>query len=362
MLIGIDANEANVVTRVGSNQFAFQILNSIYKLDKKNSYLIYLKSKPLKDLPKERSNWQYKVIKPGIFWTQWRLPISLYLDKSQPKVFLTLGHYAPRFSPIPTVISIMDLAFLRYQKSFRKKDLKKLENWTKYSIKKASHILTISNSSKKDIKSFYQVSDKKITVIYPDIIKRPSNLNPKKPAFNFKYLLYLGTLQPRKNLDNLIKAFHSLSATHPKLKLVLAGKKGWLYQSLFNLVDKLNIKDKVIFTGFVESKDISQLIKSATLFILPSFFEGFGIPVLEAMSLGTPVLVSKNSSLPEIVGDHGYYIEPPFSAKEIEKGIITALSDSKNQAQKTIKAKQRSKQFSWDKSATKILEVLNEFN
>ena len=93
---------------------------------------------------------------------------------------------------------------------------------------------------------------------------------------------------------------------------------------------------------------------------MPSLFEGFGIPVLEAMSLGTPVLVSNNSSLPEIVGDHGYYIKSPFGQKEIEKGIITALSDNKNRHQKIKKAKAKSLEFSWDKSANKILEVLNE--
>ena len=359
MLIGIDANEANVKDRVGSNQFAYQILRSLHKLDKENSYRVYLKDIPQKDLPPENSKWQYQVIKPGFFWTQWRLPLSLFINKPRPKIFLTLGHYAPRFSPIPSIISIMDLAFLRYKDSFKPKDLKKLTSWTKYSSKKAAHIFTISESSKNDIRHFYKIPNSKISVIYPAITSITTKTS--KPLFN-NYLLYLGTLQPRKNLDNLIKAFSHVSLKYPNLKLILAGKKGWMYQSLFDLVQDLNLTKKVIFTGYVKPVDIQKLIKSARLFILPSFFEGFGIPVLEAMSLRVPVLVANNSSLPEIVGGCGYYIKTPFGQKQIETGIITALSDNKDQVDKILAAKEKSLEFSWDKSANKILEVINDFN
>lgn len=363
MLIGIDANEANILNRVGSNQFAFQILKSIYQLDTKNSYLIYLKTKPQKDLPPTRFGWTYKVLKPGKLWTRWRLPLSLYLDKPRPKIFLTLGHYAPRFSPVPTMIAIMDLAFLKFKDRFKKKDLHQLTSWTKDSAKKAHHIFTISKSSKKDIQKFYQVNHSRITVIYPAItITNQSIKNNKKFRFNYDYLLYFGTLQPRKNLENLIIAFKYISPKHPQLKLILAGKKGWLYQSLFTLVESLNLQEKVIFTGFIKAEDSQKLIQSAKLFILPSFYEGFGIPVLEAMTLGTPVLVAHNSSLPEIVGDSGFYINHPFDHKQIEKGIITALSNDKEKNQKIIKAKTKALEFSWDKSAKKILEVLNEIN
>ena len=139
MIIGLDANEANLKKRVGSNQYAFHVLWQLYRQDKKNNYQIYLKSKPLPILPQASKRWQYRVLKPKFFWTQWRLPLSLYFSPSRPDIFLTLGHYAPRFSPIPKLICIMDLAFLKFPNTFLKKDLLKLKQWTKASAQKAAH-------------------------------------------------------------------------------------------------------------------------------------------------------------------------------------------------------------------------------
>ena len=355
MLIGLDANEANVANRVGSNQFAFQVLWQLHQQDKRNSYLIYLQNQPLKDLPPITKRWQYRVLKPGFFWTQWRLPLSLYLDKQKPDIFLTLGHYSPRFSPIPTLISIMDLAFLKFPQTFLKRDLIKLKAWTKSSAKKATHIFTISESSKADIQKHYGIPANKITVAYPGVKSSQPKLKP--PYAN--YLLYLGTLQPRKNLENLIKAFSQLS--NKSIKLVIAGKKGWLYQPLFNLVKKLDIQSRIIFTGFVSDQKAATLIKHAKSLILPSFYEGFGIPVVQAMALGTPVIVSHNSSLIEIVDSAGIYIKAPFGSKQIKQGIIEVLSLTQEQKKQLIlKAKNRARQFTWQKTGQTILEVLND--
>jgi len=362
MLIGIDANEANVANRVGSNKFACQVLKQLYSQDKHNNYRIYLKNKPVKDLPYENSKWQYSVLQPTKLWTQWRLPLDLYFTKPRPDIFLTLGHYAPRFSPISTIITIMDLAFLKFPQHFLKKDLHKLKNWTKYSAKNAKHIFTISQHSKQDIIKHYQIPAQKITVTYPAIDHQgfPAKTSAKKYK---NYLLYLGTLQPRKNLLNLIKAYSQLPQQYSKLKLVIAGKKGWLYQELFQQIKDLNLQNKVIFTGFVPEPDIPSLIKNAQLLILPSFYEGFGIPVLQSMSVGTLVLVSKNSSLKEIVKNTGIYIQPPFAVKETRQGIIKALSLSEVKKQQLIKqAKQRARQFNWQKTGQKILEVIHGLN
>ena len=361
MKIGLDANEANVTNRVGSNQFAYQVLCQLYKQDKKNSYLIFLKDKPVKDLPPVTDRWQYRLLRPGFFWTQWRLPLSLYLDRPRPDIFFTLGHYAPRFSPLPTIISIMDLAYLKFPQTYLKKDLQKLKNWTKYSAKKASHIFTISQHSKKDIIKHYGVSQNKITVIYPAVNQPKGSSKITDKQIKGDYLLYLGTLQPRKNLVNLVKAFASLTPKNPQLKLVIAGKKGWLYQSLFTLVKQLKLEKKVIFTGFVPPHSIHQLIKKAQALILPSLYEGFGIPVLQAMSFSTLILVSQNSSLPEIVADTGIYIKPPFGSQEIEQGIIEVLALTQKQKKHLVnQAQQRAKQFTWRKTGQKILEVINE--
>jgi len=362
MLIGIDANEANVTNRVGSNKFAYQVLKQLYSQDKHNNYRIYLKNKPLKDLPYVNSKWQYSVLQSTKLWTQWRLPLDLYLVKPRPDIFLTLGHYAPRFSPVPTIITIMDLAFLKFPQHFLKKDLHKLKNWTKYSAKNAKHIFTISQHSKQDIIKHYKIPFEKITVTYPAVDHQRFQIKAKTSKYK-NYLLYLGTLQPRKNLLNLIKAYSQLPQQYSKFKLIISGKKGWLYQELFKEVKRLKLENKVIFTGFVPEPDIPSLIKNAQLLILPSFYEGFGIPVIQSMSANTLVLVSKNSSLKEIVKNTGMYIDPPFAEKETKQGIIKALSLSEVKKQQLIKqAKKRARQFNWQKTGQKILEVIHEIN
>ncbi len=357
MFIGVDGNEANIKNRLGSNQYAYNVLKQLNKLDKQNQYLIYLKHHPVKDLPEPSQNWQYQVVKSVPFWTQWRLPIALFLSKPKPDLFLSLGHYAPFIASMPTIVTVLDLAYLFYPKTYLKKDLFKLKHWTKKSVNKASHIITISKSTKKDIQKHYQVSKEKITVAYPGIDYKQFSQKRTSSLPYQDYLLYLGTLQPRKNLENLVLAYSQLPIKLKKYPLVIAGKKGWLYQSLFKQAKKLNLEKEVIFTGFINQKNLPSLIQHAKLFILPSFYEGFGIPVINAMASKTPVLVSKNSSLKEIVKSHGSYIKPPFLSSQIKQGIMKALASKPS----LELAQNHAKQFSWQKTAKIIMEVINEF-
>ena len=346
MLIGIDANEANVSRRVGSNVYAFEVLKQLYRQGDSHQFLIYLSGAPLPDLPRPRTNWQYRILPPGFLWTQWRLPWDLLVHQPRPQVFLTLGHYAPRFSPVPTMVCIMDLAFLKFPESFLKKDLYKLTAWTKYSVKKASHIFAISQATKKDIINSYGVSANKISVGSPGV--EPPRLTGKSPVKG-DYLLYVGTLQPRKNIDALIEAFSQLpTRTVPVGTLVIAGKVGWKYRP--------KTASHVKYLGFVPQEKLAGLIKNSLGLVLPSLYEGFGIPVVQAMSLGTPVLVSRNSSLTEIVSDSGLFIEPPFDTPAIRSGLDQLLSLSASQKQKLITAaKRRSQKFTWENTAKVIL-------
>ncbi len=356
MLIGIDANEANVEKRVGSNVYAFEVLWQMHRQDTSNQYLIYLSRPPLSDLPPAGKRWQYKILTPGTLWTQWRLPLSLYFDHPRPAspaggpdLFLTLGHYAPRFSPVPTMVCIMDLAFLRFPDTFKARDLWQLKSWTRYSVRKASKIIAISEATKKDLMNYYGVPGNKITVAYPGVEKlTTAGISPVKG----KYVLYLGTLQPRKNIDALIDAFTSISP--PRCNLVIAGKIGWKYQK--------RAVPGVKYLGFVPQEKLGALIKGSAGLVLPSLYEGFGIPVAQAMSLKVPALVSRNSSLPEIVGNTGLYIESPFDAAAIRKGIIQILSLSGTTRQTMIKTAQtRASRFSWQSTGQIILEVINDF-
>ena len=375
MLIGIDGNEANVKNRVGSNVYAFQLLWNIFniqrKSEKKIRFKIYLKKEPLGDLPEKGDWWQYKILKPSALFTQLRLPLQLYLEKKKPDVFFTPGHYAPRVSPVPTVISIMDLAFLRFPEQFRRKDLYQLINWTKYSVNNASHIFTISEFSKKEIIYFYNYPKEKITVTYPGTNNsKIQNPKSKTKIKNLKlkiknYFLYIGTLQPRKNLITLIEAFKKINSSQnselSKLKLVIVGKKGWMYEEIFGKVKQLGLEDKVIFTGFVPEEEKTALLKNAIAYVLPSLYEGFGIPVIEAMQAGCLVVISRNSSLPEVGGEAAEYIQNPQKADSIQKSMQKMVKLAPEERNKLIKkGYSQAQKFSWERCAEKTLEVLKK--
>lgn len=373
MIVGIDGNEANVKNRVGSGQYGFELLKQFAKIKTDNQFLVYLKNRPLLDLPNETPNFKYLVFGPKKFWTQVALPVNLYFRKPRPSVFFTPTHYAPRFSPVPVVITIFDLSFIHFPEMFRKSDLYQLKNWTAYSVKKAAKILTISQSSKADIVNYYQVPENKVIVTYPGV---GSEFKPqprekieaikKKYGIKNDYILYVGTLQPRKNLLCLIEAFYLLirNAKYKiqNTKLVIAGKKGWLYDEIFAKVKNLELENKVIFTDFVESQDLPALYSGAAVFVNVSLWEGFGMPVLEAAACGTPVVVSNTSSLPEVVGDAGILVNPE-SVEDIAVGISKALRYH-GLVHGSIENKllQQAAKFSWESCAVETLKVLESVN
>lgn len=357
MIIGIDGNEANVEKRVGIGEYAFELLREFSKFASSNlQFTIYLKNKPLPDFPKTREGWRYRVIGPKKLWTQFRLPIDLYLHKPRPDVFFTPSHYAPRFSPIPTAISIMDLSYIHFPLLFRKNDLYQLRNWTKYSAKKARKIFTISLASKNDIIKVYKVASDNVIVTNPGIKKTTAM---GKGKYNFDYILFVGTLQPRKNIVRLVEAFSKITPRHPNIKLLVVGKKGWLYEEILEAPRKFNVESDVKFLDFVKDEDMASLYKNALCFVLPSLYEGFGLPVLEAMKEGCPVLLSNVSSLPEAGGDAALYFDPE-NAQDIANKIDKVISDQKLRNDMSKKSVSRAKKFSWEKTAKETLKVLEE--
>jgi len=364
MLVGVDGNEANISQRVGSNQYAYELLKALYKLKNPHQWVIYLRDKPLSDMPPAKKNWFYRTFGPKKFWTQWRLPLDLCLHQPRPDIFFSPGHYSPRFCPVPLVISIMDLGYLRFPEQFTKKDLYQLTRWTARSIKKANHILAISKSTKNDIIERYKIPGNKITVTYPGYDQDKFNTRVKrqeservKRKFKIKgeYILFLSTLKPGKNIEGLIEAFSQLAGTDP-VKLVIAGKRGWLYQTIFDKVKDLGLRGKVIFTGFVDEDDVPALMTGAKVFTLPSFWEGFGIPAVNAMACGVPVVVSNAGSLPEVVGDAGVIVDPN-KPEEIAQGIKKAID---NRDELVRKGLERVKNFSWENCARQTLKVLEK--
>lgn len=372
MIIGIDGNEANIVKRVGVNKYAYEILTGIYNLLPDNPDLIvyvYLKENPLKDLPKETSQFKYKVLKGGKIWIFTRLMPYLLKNSEKCDVFFAPNHYLPPILRIPSVMSIMDLGFLKFSAQFTKYDFWQLKYWTAISVNISKYVLTISNASMKDIVRQYPRSSEKVVVTYPGVDKylttqivsatQIARVKKKYSIVN-DYLLYVGTLKPSKNIEGLITAYYNLKADYKKYKLVIAGKKGWLYTSIFEQVKNLGLEKDIIFTDFIDEEDKAALIKGAKLFVLPSFWEGFGLDILSAFALGVPVVASNVGSLPEVVDGAGVLIDPQ-KPESITHGIEKVLSMTKTDYNRLVsRGKKRLDKFSWEKAAQKTLETLRK--
>jgi glycosyltransferase involved in cell wall biosynthesis len=365
MIIGIDGNEANVDVKVGIGEYAYQLIVGMADLitqEERSSLQIYLKNLPNSTLPKKREKLTYSIVGPSRLWTQVGLPLNLYIQYPRPDVFFSPTHYAPRFAPCPTVVSVMDLSYLFFPELFRKDDLYQLTNWTKYSVEGAKKIITISKSSKNDIIKKYGIQSDKIEVVYPGIKALSMKEKDWKEIVKTyslpeKYILFVGTLQPRKNIAKLIEAMSLVQDAQKDLHLVVVGKKGWLYEEILKAPEKFKISEKVHFLDFVTDEDLPHLYTHAECFVLPSLYEGFGLPVLEAMQHGCPVITSNISSLPEAGGDAALYIDPK-SAKDIAEKIDQVLSDKKLRESMVSKGYEQVKKFNWEKSAQQVLDIL----
>lgn len=368
--IALDANEANVHSRVGSNIYAYKLLVELEK-DTRDAedffFTIYLSSPPQADFPQARVGWVYKVVTPSRLWTQWRYPIELFLHASSYDMAVSLGHYAPRFSPIPTVVCVLDLAFLQFPQFFRKKDLYQLTAWTRYSVANAKHIITISKNSMMDVIKEYRRAPEEISIVYPGVELPSEEYDRQQDEQTLKhfgvekeaYIISLGTIQPRKNLISLVHAFERLKGKgvqYAELKLVFAGKLGWLTTEFEEIVAMSLVKDDIIVTGFVEEHEKYALLRHAKTSVLIGFYEGFGIPAIESMGVGVAPVVASTGSLPEVVGDYGVQVDP-YSVDDITVGLETALARKHTHVAKE-QLRDRARMFSWEKSGTQLVTVL----
>lgn len=368
MEITIDGYEANSASRVGIGRYALEILTAIHSLSKNSPhhFRVLLPENPSQSMPAPGENWEYSVFKFKKFWTFIGLPFLIKTKQPQAEVVFSPTHYIPRFTSIPRVCAIMDVSYLHFPDLFRRQDLYKLRNWTAYSARNSTRIITISQHSKRDIIEAYALSPDKVTICYPGMTEiRHKNMEKndlmKKYGLDRPFILSVGTLQPRKNYVRLIEAFSLVAKKHPDLDLVIVGKKGWLYEEILAAPQKWGITDKVKFLDFVPDSDLSRLYGQAQVFVLVSLYEGFGLPVAEAMKEKCPVVVGNNSSLPEVAGNAGIYVDPE-NTDEIASGLLKAISERRLKAgQKRIEVGlEHIKKFTWENAARQTLEVLEQ--
>lgn len=353
-------NEDGLLNRVGSSEVTFQWLSELSKIDKTNEYVIYLPTEPSSDMPKKREGWLYKILPNKSLWTIFAL--SPAIRKQKFDVFFSPTHYGPLFVPCPQVISVLDLSYKYFPELFKKKDLFQLNLWGGYLVKRASKIITISNSAKSDIIREYGISEAKVRVAYLGV-KEVSSSKHKVSSMNIfekykvkkPFILFVGTLQPRKNIVRLVEAFSRIKSN---LQLVIIGRRGWKFEEILESPRKFGVSD-VRFLDNVTDEELPEFYKNAQIFVLPSLYEGFGLPILEAMRYGCPVLASNVSSLPEAGGDAAVYFDPQ-NVSDIAEKIKKVLSDETLRVKMKKEGFEQVKKFSWEKSARQVLQVLEE--
>jgi glycosyltransferase involved in cell wall biosynthesis len=335
-------------------------------LDTRNDYLLYLDADATESFPVRQNNFNTKVLRSSFGWTQLRLPQALAADR--PDVYFSPHHWLPVFSSgFKRVIAIFDLAFLKYPQYFGWKSVLHFRLNTYHSVRRADKIITISHASKKDVIEHYGVSESKISVThlgYDRIFEAPLD-SDRTEAINSKYgigaeyMFFLGNLHLRKNLPRLIRAYeHVRSDAGIDHKLVITGQKDRLTHQVNEIVSDSKVRDDIILTGYAERSELPYLMGNASLFLFPSLFEGFGIPLLEAMAAGTPIVTSNVTSMPEVAGDAALLVNP-LDIAEIAQAIREILTNAGLRASLIEKGKRRLQLFSWEKTARETLDYLS---
>lgn len=268
-----------------------------------------------------------------------------------------------------TVVTVHDMVYKAFPETVRARTKFMLDTGLKRSMNRAGLIVTDSEFSKREILKYFPQHEKKLRVVPCGVDTKKfcpcedkEKIAAVKSSLDIEgdYFLYLGTIEPRKNLERLIDAYHIFSGRVKDCpKLVLAGGKGWLYDGIFSKVQELKLTDKVLFTKYVPAEDMNPLMCGALAFVFPSIYEGFGMPPLEAMACGVPVLASGEASLPEVTGDCAV-IADVFSAESIAEGLYKLCTDEELRRELSRKGHERAQEFTWERSAEILYNVYRE--
>jgi len=381
MRIGVDIRVLMDRNYSGISQYSANLLAEIKKqnslLSEPAEYKLFYNS--YHNLKDRLGKWRAEHF--SVINTRWPNKVfNYFLEKifSYPKLDKLIGgadiFWSPHFNfssfskdkKLKKIITVHDLSFLRYPEFFsRRKNFWHQALNIKKTLAAADSIIAVSNNTKNDLVELLNINPAKIKVIYSgnNLVKREISEAEKAEMLNrFKlagrFILYLGNIEPRKNIKGLIESYNNLRAKNPEfsdLKLVLAGGKGWKSQAIYKSYNESKYKSDIHFLGYISQSDKEILYSAAQVFVYPSYYEGFGFPILEAMAYGCPVICSNVSSLPEVAGDAALTINP-YNNEEIEEALKIILSDQKLRELYIAKGYKREKLFTWEKTAAKYIE------
>jgi len=354
--------------RAGVSRYIYNLLAYLVREDPQGDYTVFLSKHCVLSLPHRQRRSRLPTRRPWarILWEQFLQPFELVRER------ISLLHspvnVQPFFLPCKGVVTVTDLSFMAFPQSFR--PFQRWYQWvfTRESVQRASRVIAISASTAQDLTRFFAVPPSKITVIFPGVdpifypTGDPLTLDEfrRQRRLPDKFVLFVGTLEPRKNLVTLLRAYAQFKrqggADH---KLVLAGGKGWLYEPIFGAVESLGLQADVLFPGYVPDDELPMWYNAADVFVYPSLYEGFGLPPLEAMACGRPVIVADTSSLPEVVGDAAIRVSPQ-AVDEWAAALIRLCQDEDLRVDLARRGIEQAKGFSWGRMARETAKLYRD--
>jgi glycosyltransferase involved in cell wall biosynthesis len=371
--IGIDVTSA-ITQGGGIGRYTRELVRALIALDSDNEYRFFsAKQPPLLPVPDPvpfaphvhyhpaplNERWLYRL------WYRLRLPLPVQLVTGKIDLFHSPDFVLPPVSGrIPTLLTVHDLSFVHSPETFPGQLVAYLNRVVPWSIGRATHILADSLATKRDLIAIWRVPADKITVLYCGVnsmfrpVEDEVTLTAVRHKYNLgetPYVLSVGTVQPRKNYQMLIRAFRPVADRQPH-NLIIAGGKGWLYDEMMAEVERQGLNGRVRFIGFVDDADLPALYSAADLFAMPSLYEGFGLPLLEAMACGVPVLSSNASSLPEVVGETAVQLSP-HDQQAWSQTLLDLLVNPDNRKQMIKDGFRQARQFTWEQSAAQLIQI-----
>jgi len=357
--IAIDASRTTHTQRTGTEKYALSLIRELLALGSPHHFTLYFRDRPAPDLFDKSPNVAQCVLPFPRLWTHLRFAAALY--RARPDVAFVPAHTLPVRFPGRAVVTIHDLGYAYFPGAHPIHQRIYLDLSTRYSARRATFIVADSGATQYDLAAHYHVTQSKIRVIYPGVegVARVSEREiaavQKKYGLPERYVLFLGTLQPRKNITRLVGAYQAwraqASETDQSVALVLAGRRGWLADTL-----PLNAPG-VIVSGYVDAADVAAVYSGAPALAFPSLYEGFGFPVVEAMRCGIPVLCSNTSSLPELAGDAALLVNP-LDTRAIQDGLARLVADAALRDTLVQRGYKQATQFTWRSAAEQTLGVL----
>lgn len=354
MKIGVDFSRAFLKERTGTEEYAYQLFKQFISINPgDNEFIFYVKSDS--DAQEFLPDFCFlKKIKGRKFWTQ--LHLSWEMFKNPVDILFIPSHTIPFFHPKKSVVTIHGLEFKYFPQSCGWKERIMLEFGTFISAKLSSKIIVPSWNTKRDLIKFYKINPKKIFIVshgFRRIVEKRKN---EHRGFN---LLFVGRLEKRKNIVGIIRSFNFFmdSVGDRECRLILAGRNGYGFGEIEEEILKSNYKENIILTGYVSEDQKNLLWKEADVFVFPSFYEGFGLPVLESMAYGVPVICSKGSALEEISFGSALLVDP-YNYLEIADATLKIFKDKALRSEMIERGYENIKKFSWEKCASQTLDII----